>query len=98
MLITSITTSRTAEIRERERRYIFVMMLRVVCFVAATVLFHGVARWVAVAVAVVLPWIAVVLANQPRVRASRHAAYVPPAPRETPGLQPGREARVIDPD
>ena len=98
MLITSIATSRTAEIRERERRYIFVMMLRVVCFIAATVLFHGVARWVAVGIAVVLPWIAVVLANQPRVRVSRHAAYVPPAPRETPGLQAGREARVIDPD
>ncbi len=98
MLITSLATSRTAEIRERERRYIFVMMLRVVCFVAATVLFHGVARWVAVAIAVVLPWIAVMLANQPVVRVSRHAAYVPPAPRETLGLQPGREVQIIDPD
>jgi predicted MFS family arabinose efflux permease len=98
VLITSLATSRTAEIRERERRYIFVMLLRVVCFVAATVLFHGVARWIAIGFALLLPWFAVVLANQPRVRVARHAAYVPPATRETPGLDPGREHQVIDPD
>lgn len=98
VLITSLATSRTAEIRERERRYVIVMLLRAACFVLATVLFHGAARWIAIAVAIFMPWLAVILANQPRVRASRHAAYVPPAPREQPGLQPGREHRIIDPD
>jgi len=98
VLITSLATSRTAEIRERERRYVYVMLFRVVCFVAATLLFHGIARWIAVLLAVLLPWVAVVLANQPRVRAARHAQYQPPAPRETPGLGPAREPRVIDPD
>ncbi len=99
VLITDLATSRTAEIRDRERRYIILMLLRVVCFVAATLLFHGPARWVAIAVAVLLPWLAVVLANAPaKVRASRHAAYVPPAPRETPTISPGRSHQVIEPD
>ncbi len=74
------------------------MLIRVVCFVAATLIFHGVARWIAILLAVFLPWVAVVLANQPRIQAARHAVYKPPAPRETPGLAPGKEPKVIDPD
>jgi Protein of unknown function (DUF3099) len=99
VLITNIDASRTAEIRSRERRYVITMVFRAVCFVAATLLFHGPARWLAIAIAVMLPWLAVVLANAPaRVRVSHHAAYQPPAPREPRGLQPGSEHTVIDPD
>lgn len=97
-MITDLASSRTAEIRERERRYVIVMLFRAGCFVAATLLFHGAARWIAIAVAIVTPWLAVVMANAPRARATRRAAFVPPAPREAPGLAPGREHRVIDPD
>lgn len=99
MLITNIGASRNAEIRSRERRYVITMLFRAVCFVAATLLFHGPARWLAIAVAVMLPWLAVLLANAPaKLKTSRHAAYEPPAPRETPGLKPGAEHTVIDPD
>ena len=99
VLITDIGSSRTAEIRERERRYVITMLFRALCFIAATVIFHGAARWFAIGVAIVLPWLAVVFANAPKkVRASRHAAYEPKAPRETPGLGPAREPRIIDPD
>ena len=98
VVITDLGSSRTAEIRERERRYVITMLFRALCFIAATVLFHGAARWFAIAVAIMLPWLAVVLANAPKKRASQHAVYEPKAPPETPGLGPAREARVIDPD
>jgi hypothetical protein len=99
VLITDLATSRTEEIRNRERNYVILMLFRVVCFVAATLLFHGPARWLAVALAVMLPWLAVVLANAPaKVRASRHAAYEPPTPREMPTIAPGRGHQIIEPD
>jgi predicted MFS family arabinose efflux permease len=98
VVITDLGSSRTAEIRERERRYVIVMLFRAVCFIAATLLFHGAARWFAIGIAIMLPWLAVVLANAPNARAVRHAAFEPPAPRETPGLAAAREPRIIDPD
>ncbi len=97
-VITDLGSSRTAEIRERERRYVITMLFRALCFIAATLLFHGAARWFAIGIAIVLPWLAVVLANAPNKRASQHAAYEPKAPRETPGLGAAREPRIIDPD
>ncbi len=96
MVITDIATSRTAEIRARERKYVITMLIRVLCFVLATLLFSGPARWIAMAAAVFLPWLAVIFANQPRVQRSHHAAYVPPARPETPALSQGRERQVID--
>jgi hypothetical protein len=98
VVISDIGTSRTAEIRTRERRYVYMMLVRVVCFVAATLVFHGPARWLAVAVAVLIPWLAVVLANAPTVQKVTQAVYTPKVPRQTPRLEPGREHRVIDPD
>jgi hypothetical protein len=98
VVISDIGTSRTAEIRTRERRYVYMMLVRVVCFVAATLVFHGPARWLAVAVAVLIPWLAVVLANAPTVQKVTQAVYTPKIPRQTPSLEPGREHRVIDPD
>jgi hypothetical protein len=97
-VITDLGSSRTAEIRARERRYVITMLFRALCFIAAVLIFHGAARWFAVCVAMVLPWLAVVLANAPDSRKSEHAAYEPPAPRETPGLAPAREHRVIEHD
>jgi len=99
VVITNLGSSRTAEIKSRERRYVIAMVFRAVCFVAATVLFHGPARWFAIAVAIMMPWLAVVLANAPaKVKISRHAAYEPPKPRETLTIEPGREHTVIEPD
>ena len=102
VVITDLGASRTAEIRERERRYVIAMLFRAVCFVAATLIFHGAARWFAIGIAIVLPWIAVVLANVPKkVISVRHAAYEPAeaardarpgarprAPHHRPGLTP----------
>ncbi len=97
-MITDLATSRTAEIRERERRYVITMLFRALCFIAATVLFHGVARWFAIGVAIMLPGSPSCWPTPRRSLQSQHAAYKPPAPREAPGLGPAREPRIIDPD
>jgi Flp pilus assembly protein TadB len=60
--ITSARRARSADIHRRQTRYLLSMGLRTVCFVLAIV-FTGPARWVFVVAAVVLPYIAVVLAN-----------------------------------
>jgi hypothetical protein len=96
--ISDIGMSRPAEIRSRERRYVFAMLIRVVCFIAATLLFTGAARWIAIAIAMAMPWIAVVLANAPKVTHSAFAKFVPATPRADRKLDKGREHRVIDVD
>lgn len=49
------------------RQYLFTMALRTACFIGAY-FFEGWLRWTCVALAVVLPYIAVVLANSVRPR------------------------------
>jgi hypothetical protein len=61
--ITTASTSRNAEIAARQRRYIWSMGVRTVCFVAAIAVGPGWLRWVLVAGAVLLPYVAVVMAN-----------------------------------
>jgi Protein of unknown function (DUF3099) len=51
------------DIRYRQRRYLIMMGVRVVGLVLAVFLFHGVARFIAAAVAIVMPYFAVVFAN-----------------------------------
>lgn len=98
-MITDLGSSRTAEIRERERRYVIAMLFRALCFIAATLIFQGAARWFAIGIAIVMPWLAVMLANVPKkVISVRHAAFEPAKPRQTPGLVPAREPLIIDPD
>jgi len=60
--ITTASTSRQDEIAHRQRRYVLSMSLRTVCFIGA-VLTEGWVRWVLVAGAVLLPYVAVVMAN-----------------------------------
>jgi fatty acid desaturase len=91
--ITTATQSRNDEIHGREVRYILMMLVRVVCFVLAATLFHGVLRWIAMGIALILPWLAVVVANQPHTLAAPKVAPVPP--KATGALPPARE-RVLD--
>jgi hypothetical protein len=60
--ITSARPALSADIRRREIRYLLSMGIRTACFVLAIVT-DGPVRWVLVAGAVFLPYIAVVLAN-----------------------------------
>ena len=60
--ITSARTSHSDDLHKRQVRYLMSMGIRTACFVLAIVT-DGALRWVLVAGAVFLPYVAVVLAN-----------------------------------
>jgi Flp pilus assembly protein TadB len=102
-LVTDAQRPRSAEIRLRERRYLLIMGVRLVCFVVAGVLFVNHAGWLALvpaAGAILLPYIAVVVANsrQPDSTAAFRGyearlpeRYIPPGS-EFPAGPPGPQA------
>ena len=61
--ITTASPSRQADIAARQRRYLMSMGVRTVCFVAAIAVGPGWLRWVLVVAALLLPYVAVVMAN-----------------------------------
>lgn len=61
--ITTAGVNRSDEIDGRVRTYLVSMTVRAVCFGAAVLVGPGVLRWVLVAGAVLLPYVAVVMAN-----------------------------------
>jgi Flp pilus assembly protein TadB len=63
ILVTTAPISPRDERRSRERRYLITMGVRIVAFIVAIVFATGWVRVIAVILALVLPWIAVVLAN-----------------------------------
>lgn len=74
--ITTAPESPGREMAHRQKRYMISMSIRTVCFVAA-IIADGWLRWVLVAAAFVLPYVAVVMANSatPRVEGT-----LPPGP------------------
>lgn len=66
--ISGARKSLTDDVRGRQRRYVLSMSIRTVCFLLA-VIFSGPLRWVFLAGAVLLPYVAVVIANGGRSRA-----------------------------
>jgi Protein of unknown function (DUF3099) len=106
VVITNARPSPGAELRSREIRYVLMMAVRALCLVAAAVLVsaHAPLLWLWVPLClfgmVVIPWLAVILANigpvKPRHRlASKLPEPEPPGP---PALPPGEPPRVIEPD
>ena len=75
--ITTAPESPEREMAHRQKRYMVSMAIRTVCFVGAVAVGSGWLRWVLVAAAFVLPYIAVVMANSasPRVE-----GIMPPGP------------------
>lgn len=65
--ITSMTESAEEERRARTQRYLIMMAIRTVCLMLMVVV-RGPWLWVIAAVAIFMPWIAVVLANHVRQR------------------------------
>lgn len=65
IVITSALESLSLEQRGRQRRYFVSMMVRTACFIA-TIFLPSPARWVTLGGAVILPYIAVVMANAGR--------------------------------
>lgn len=73
-VITSARASRSEEIRRRQQRYLLSMAVRTACFVLAVVA-SGPLRWALIVAALVLPYVAVVVANT-----STHRETSGPAP------------------
>jgi hypothetical protein len=67
--ITTAPESPEQEIAHRQKRYLISMGIRTVCFLAAIMVGSGWLRWVLVAAALLLPYVAVIMANSasPRV-------------------------------
>ncbi len=77
--ITGAATGITEDQKGRQRRYLFSMSLRTICFVLA-VISHGTLRWILIAGAVFLPYFSVVIANAGRERGAWGGTnpFVPP--------------------
>ena len=85
-VITSARTATSRELSTRVRRYTLAMAFRMACFLAMIVV-DGWLRWVLLTVAVFMPYLAVVLANQADQRSAAPVAAVSPelAPALTTG-------------
>jgi Protein of unknown function (DUF3099) len=102
-LVTQAQPSKSADIRYRERRYLLMMGIRVLCFVAAVVLFVNHGGWLTAIPAVgaiAIPYFAVVLANGGREpnggRGFRE--YTPNLPvRAGPGAAGAGQERPVQP-
>ena len=93
--ITTAPRSRAEDIAARQKRYIYSMGLRTVCFVGAVVVGGGWLMWAFLVGAIFLPYVAVVMANAGPGRSSDAALrQVGGVGRELPGSAPGRP---IDP-
>jgi hypothetical protein len=89
-LVTSAGKSPREEQRERQRRYLVTMALRVACFILAIVLVALGVPWefsaLAIAASLILPWVAVVAANAgPTRTVDRPALYQREPPKEIGG-------------
>jgi hypothetical protein len=92
--VTGLPVSPRDEQRGRTRRYLLSMGIRTLCFVLAVValgvLHWTVVGWTLVIAAVILPYIAVVVANATKPRGSTAPGPVTPGEHEPPRLAPGR--------
>jgi hypothetical protein len=84
-LVTEARRPRSEDIAYRERRYLIMMGVRVVCFVVAVMAFINGAGWftaIPAVGAIVIPYFAVVFANGGRepTRTARFRAYEPRLP------------------
>ena len=68
--ITSAAPALSDDQAGRQRRYLISMAIRTVCFIGA-IIASGWLRWALVAGAVLLPYVAVIMANAGRKRADR---------------------------
>lgn len=88
VLVTTAAKSPRDEQRERQRRYLITMGIRVVCFILAIVLVGVGLRWeaaIAVAASLILPWVAVIAANAGPRRVSETPSLYAGEPRDEIG-------------
>jgi hypothetical protein len=96
VLITSAAPSRFQEHADRRRNYAIVMSIRVLCFILAIVVQVTWLRVAFIIGALVLPWVAVIAANQVKSSASHAPSLYVPKPRRalnSGGPETKRDAR-----
>ncbi|RHA40508.1 DUF3099 domain-containing protein [Cellulomonas rhizosphaerae] len=79
--ITSAPEPLADDVARRQKRYLIQMGIRVLCFAAAVVTWAHIPRWASVILivgAVVLPYIAVILANAGRERRDGDTTFIDP--------------------
>src|SRR5713226_10254096 len=91
-VVTEARRSLTEDVAYRQRRYLIMMGIRVVCFVVAVLLFVNHAGWLTAIPAVgaiVIPYFAVIFANGGREPTSRRGfqVYEPDLPERYSGIQ-----------
>jgi Protein of unknown function (DUF3099) len=97
--ITGAPAGLTEDVRGRQRRYVISMSIRTVSFIAAVLLWQvwTPLAWIALVLGLVLPYVAVVMANAGRENASSlPSALIPPVSR--PALGDGRTEASPEPD
>ncbi|WP_131746571.1 DUF3099 domain-containing protein [Frankia sp. Cppng1_Ct_nod] len=98
-LITRAAVSRPEEIHRRQQRYVISMLFRTLCLVLAVVALNGWPRFIAIVIAIVTPWLAVVFANGgPPISHDTPSLYVPTgscADEQPPAISPARH-EVVD--
>ncbi|MBD0292615.1 MAG: DUF3099 domain-containing protein [Jiangellaceae bacterium] len=96
--VQSVTTARpshTADIDARQRRYLLIMAVRIICIPPAIIV-DGWVRWFFILGAVVLPYIAVVVANA--ARRQEPGNLVPVDVRPRPALPRAHSAELRNTD
>lgn len=88
--ITTAAEPLAADLARRNKRYLVQMSIRLVCFVGAVAIDHW-TRWLLLVGAVVLPYVAVVLANAGRERGDDPGTLL-----EAPALPAGRTPPLPD--
>ena len=98
VLITEAQPSLDDQYQARRRKYAVMMGIRVVCLVLAAVFYRVVWAWPVLAVgAVVLPWMAVLIANDRPPKKAEHLPRVATHPAPDRALEPPPdESRVIE--
>jgi len=98
-LVTEARPSRATEIGQRERRYLIMMGIRVVCFVVTVVLFVNHGGWFTLlpaAGAILLPYFAVVVANSKQQAGGADGGFRPYQPRLPERYVPPKDAEGPD--
>ncbi|GLY94803.1 DUF3099 domain-containing protein [Actinoplanes sp. NBRC 103695] len=106
VVITDAARSQGDQLRSREIRYVSMMALRAACLITGAVLISVkpplLPLWLILCAAgmVLLPWMAVLIANDrpPKTKAERAAAMPQPTQHVIEPASPDRPARVIDAD
>jgi hypothetical protein len=75
-LVTSARAAHSAEMSGRLRRYLISMGVRVVCLTLAIFVLTGWLRLIGIAAALILPWVAVVMANAGPVDGDEQPTFV----------------------